>query len=391
MERRPTAFVASSTEHRDIAQMVQENLEQDVQVTVWFQDVVGPSSYVLDDLVRQLDDFDFGIFVFAPDDRALIRGTAQATVRDNVLFEMGLFVGRLGRDRTFVLTPSHASDMRTASDLLGLTTVQYDSVRDDRNLSAALGPASSKIARVIRAKGIRPERLQREESARQRAEAARARIAELTPSEQIIVDKQIGASSFVVINDDICRAASDVIVSSDDNHFTARGGVSKAILKMLGPDVRQQLDYYEGKGFRQGHLVITTGGHWNRRAVIHAAVIDLDENRYPTEESIKSVTRQILNCAVALGARTIALPVLGGGHATKHLSPSGAATAISSEIVRFLQEQTGELSDLRRVALYIFDRADAEGLTAALETLRDHEPNAATSGLMTPPEVASAL
>jgi O-acetyl-ADP-ribose deacetylase (regulator of RNase III) len=383
MERRPTAFVASSTEHLDIAQMVQENLEQEVQVTVWSQDVVGPSSFVLDDLVRQLDDFDFGIFVFAPDDKALIRGTSQATVRDNVLFEMGLFVGRLGKDRTFVLSPSHASDMRTASDLLGLTTVQYDSSRDDQNLSAALGPASSKIARVIKAKGIRPERLQREESARQRAEAARARIAELTPSEQIIVDEQIGASSFVVINDDICHAASDVIVSSDDNHFTSRGGVSKAILKMLGPGVRQQLDYYEGKGFRQGHLVITTGGHWNRRAVIHAAVIDLDENRYPTEESIRSVTRRILNCAVALGARTIALPVLGGGYATRHLSSSGAATAISAEIIRFLQQQNGEMGDLRRVALYIFDRADADGLAELLETLCDREADPANRGFVT--------
>lgn len=78
MERRPTAFVALSTEHRDIAQIVQENLEQEVQVTVWSQDVVGPSSNVLDDLVRRLDDFDFGIFVFAPDDKALIRGTSDS-------------------------------------------------------------------------------------------------------------------------------------------------------------------------------------------------------------------------------------------------------------------------------------------------------------------------
>src|SRR5439155_11603098 len=121
------------------------------------------SSYVLEDLVLHLDDFDFGIFVFAPDDSTLIRGISQVTVRDNVIFEMVLFVGRLGKERTFVLTPTHTSNMRTASDLLGLTTVQYDSSRDDRNLSAALGPATSKIARVIKAKGIRPERLQREE------------------------------------------------------------------------------------------------------------------------------------------------------------------------------------------------------------------------------------
>jgi predicted nucleotide-binding protein len=54
-----------------------------VEVTVWFQDVVSPSSFVLDDLVKQLDTSDFGIFIFAPDDSVTIRGATQATVRDN--------------------------------------------------------------------------------------------------------------------------------------------------------------------------------------------------------------------------------------------------------------------------------------------------------------------
>lgn len=331
MERKPTAFVASSTKYREIAEIVQESLEREVDVTLWFQDFVSPSSYVLDDLVRQLDDFDCGIFVFAPEDPVTVGGTVQVAVRDNVLFEVGLFIGRLGKDRTFILAPRHAPDMRTASDLLGLTTVQYDSTRGDGNIRAALGPATSRIARVIREKGIRPDRLRRDESARQRADGARARIASLTLAEQILFDKQIGVSSFVVINDDICHAASEVIVSSDDNHFTARGGVSKAILAMLGPEVRQQLDHFERKEFRQGHLAVTTGGNWNRRAVIHAAVIDLDENRYPTADSIRLLTRRILNCAVALGARTLALPVLGGGYANRQLDSGGAAVAIASE------------------------------------------------------------
>lgn len=98
MERRPTAFVASSTKYRDIAEIFQEALERDVDVTLWFQEVIEPSSYVLDDLVRQLDDFDFGIFVFAPEDQITLAGTVQLAVRDNVLFEVGLFIGRLGKD-----------------------------------------------------------------------------------------------------------------------------------------------------------------------------------------------------------------------------------------------------------------------------------------------------
>jgi O-acetyl-ADP-ribose deacetylase (regulator of RNase III) len=373
MEGRPTAFVASSTEHIEIAQMVQESLERDVQVTVWSQDVVRPSSYVLDELIARIDDFDFGIFVFSPDDSAVIRGTAQTAVRDNVVFELGLFAGRLGRERTFVVMPSDATNMRIASDLLGLTTVRYDSTRDDQNLSAALGSASNKIAREIKAKGIRADRKLRQEETRRRAEASRARIAALPAAEKILLEKPIGTSCFVVINDDICQASAELIVSSDDNHFTARGGVSKAILTKLGPYVRQQLDYFERKEFRQGHIVVTTGGDWDRRAVIHAAVIDLDENRYPTEESIRLVTRRILNCAVALGARTIALPVLGGGYATKYINSLGAVNAVSSEIVNFLERHSGELDELRRVFLYIYDRADADGLAASVKELDSHE------------------
>jgi hypothetical protein len=99
-----------------------------------------------------------------------------------------------------------------ASDLLGLTPVPYDSARVDGNLRAALGSACSKIARAIKDKGIRPERLHVEKFAPEK-------VWDLPEPEKIIVDKQIGASSFVVINDDICKASTDIIVSSDDNHF----------------------------------------------------------------------------------------------------------------------------------------------------------------------------
>jgi predicted nucleotide-binding protein len=53
---KPTAFIASSSERRDVAYTVQEILEQqDVEVTVWDQDVIQPSSLVLDGLIRSVD------------------------------------------------------------------------------------------------------------------------------------------------------------------------------------------------------------------------------------------------------------------------------------------------------------------------------------------------
>lgn len=41
------------------------------------------------------------------------------------------------------------------------------------------------------------------------------------------------------------------------------------------------------------------------------------------------------------------------------------------------------MGDLRRVALYIFDRADADGLAELLETLRDREADPANRGFVT--------
>src|SRR5262249_53688734 len=104
------------------------------------------------------------------------------------------------------------------------------------------------------------------------------------------------------------------------------------------------------------------GGSWERRAVFHAAVIDLDENRYPTVESIRVLTRRILACAVAIGASSIAVPVLGGGHATRNLTPTQTVNAIASEILAFLNTQDPMHDGLRRVALYVFRAEDISGL-----------------------------
>jgi hypothetical protein len=52
-------------------------------------------------------------------------GSGQASPRDNVVFEAGLFGGVLGMRRTFIL---HANGAKLPSDLLGLTCVRYDAL-----------------------------------------------------------------------------------------------------------------------------------------------------------------------------------------------------------------------------------------------------------------------
>jgi len=152
-------FIASSAEGLEIAETLQGNLENDAEVTVWSQDIFRPSEFILESLEKSLGAADFGVFVFSPDDLVTIRGNEQTVARDNVIFECGLFVGRLGRGRTAFIQPGQ-NTIRLPSDLSGVTGLTYDPHRQDRNLTAALGPPSNKLRKIFR--GLVPVRKARE-------------------------------------------------------------------------------------------------------------------------------------------------------------------------------------------------------------------------------------
>lgn len=141
-------FVGSSTEGWEIANAIQENLEHHgFQVTVWDQDIFRLSENTLESLLKALDRFDFGVFVFSPDDVSYMKGQQERVVRDNVVFELGLFMGRLGKNRNFIIMPRGIRDFHLPTDFAGLTVAKYDPKRE--NLVAALGTACNKIWRAI--------------------------------------------------------------------------------------------------------------------------------------------------------------------------------------------------------------------------------------------------
>lgn len=158
MAIKPRMFIASSVENLDVAYAAQEGLEHDVEVTVWSQGVFQLSRTAMASLIDELDETDFGLFVLAPNDVTAIRDKVSSTVRDNVIFELGLFSGRLGSDRCYLLTPRGAEDLHLPSDLVGITPATYDADRQDGNLVAALGPACSRIRKAVSKLGpIKPD------------------------------------------------------------------------------------------------------------------------------------------------------------------------------------------------------------------------------------------
>lgn len=148
---KPKLFIASASESLEVAYAVQEELYHTAEVTVWSQHFGAPTRTVLEQLLDAIQSAQFGAFVFSPHDVAVIRGEEHPSVRDNVLFELGLFVGRLGRERNFILVPKVEPPVRLPTDLLGVVTLDYDPERSDGNVRAALGPACNRIRTVMRA------------------------------------------------------------------------------------------------------------------------------------------------------------------------------------------------------------------------------------------------
>lgn len=151
--RKPRVFVGSSTEGLPIAEALQVGLEYDAEVVLWSQGVFGLSEGTLETLTEKASGFDFAVLALTPDDMLVKRGNQQATARDNILFELGLFMGTFGRYRTFVVHPRNKLELPT--DLAGVTTATYDDARSDGDLQAALGPSCTKIKRAVRDQGLR--------------------------------------------------------------------------------------------------------------------------------------------------------------------------------------------------------------------------------------------
>jgi hypothetical protein len=126
---KPRIFLGSSGKQGELIEALTDGLGDIARVEPWTT-VFNPGVSTLERLLELTREVDFAAFVFAADDwttsvaaSAPDAAAGQASPRDNVVFEAGLFGGVLGMRRTFIL---HAHGAKLPSDLLGLTCVRYD-------------------------------------------------------------------------------------------------------------------------------------------------------------------------------------------------------------------------------------------------------------------------
>ncbi|ASY56644.1 hypothetical protein SS05631_c17110 [Sinorhizobium sp. CCBAU 05631] len=122
----PLVFIACAAESLKIAGAMKAALA-DAGVTgvkIWTDGVFKPSQHTMESLSDRLAAMDFAIAIFSPDDEVVSRGEQKLAPRDNTVFELGLFAGAIGRDRSFYAVPREIK-VKIPSDLAGITSVRY--------------------------------------------------------------------------------------------------------------------------------------------------------------------------------------------------------------------------------------------------------------------------
>ncbi|MDM0002816.1 nucleotide-binding protein [Variovorax sp. J22P240] len=155
-DRRARVFVGSSSEGRATAAKVAEALEVAGMRALLWCDFFKTKDPPLQELERRAEDADGAILVGSADDRLQSRGESYEQMRDNVLFEYGLFAGRLGRHRCILLMPDKPQ-FRIPSDFLGVAGFEWYS---DMTLSDMLKRVPKRLSEGFAADAFHPPSLQ---------------------------------------------------------------------------------------------------------------------------------------------------------------------------------------------------------------------------------------
>jgi hypothetical protein len=155
-EDRAKVFIGCSVEAMRAAQAVQNNLQYAAFAKIWSQNTFKLSQTSIESLIKDAPTYDFAVFILSPDDVTTSRDVEERSPRDNVIFETGLFMGVIGRERVFLVKRNDVK-VKLPSDLLGLKAEDYLSPPSDSSddWEAALAPATNRIEAAIKERKTR--------------------------------------------------------------------------------------------------------------------------------------------------------------------------------------------------------------------------------------------
>jgi len=146
---KPRIFIGSSSEGLEVAYVIQNQLKYDFECVLWNDgEVFGENTSYLDSLLKAASMFDFGILLATKDDKTDKRMKSFDVPRDNIIFEFGLFVGRLGKNRAFVL---QEKGVELPSDLEGIHISSFEKQNDPAK-SASLKKVIKRFQKIIKEK-----------------------------------------------------------------------------------------------------------------------------------------------------------------------------------------------------------------------------------------------
>ena len=116
-------FIGSSQEGLKIANILKVLLENDFEVVIW-PDIFTPGDFALESLLKEKEKCDFAVLIATPDDTGKYRGKKVKIPRDNIIFELGLFIGCIGKERTIIIS-DRDKEIKLPTDVLGINTLNF--------------------------------------------------------------------------------------------------------------------------------------------------------------------------------------------------------------------------------------------------------------------------
>lgn len=148
MTELPQTFIGSSSEGKAVADAIKAHLRSDTDCRIWTEGIFLPGRTFIETLEKLIDEMDYAILVATPDDVLTKRDVQSFSMRDNVLLELGLFMAKLGRSRTYLVTPH--DQIHIPTDLLGVTTASYQVPAEAGDWAAALEEPCETIRAAMR-------------------------------------------------------------------------------------------------------------------------------------------------------------------------------------------------------------------------------------------------